>query len=76
MRRCHLRSEEKTKQPPNRQSAASEDEERKQSVVTTLSLSDEAIALRREDGWDECFVISPPVSGLTMVTTSCYEPLP
>ena len=32
------------KLPPNRQNAASEGEKRKQSVVTTRSLSDEAIA--------------------------------
>ena len=45
------------KLPPNRQNAASEGEERKRSVVTTLSLSDEAIAPRREGGWDESFAI-------------------
>ena len=50
--------EEIAKLPPNRQNAASEDEERKRSVVTTLSLSDEAIALRREGGWDESFAIT------------------
>jgi len=46
------------KLPPNRQDAASEGEELKRSVVTTLSLSDEAIALRREGGWDESFAIT------------------
>ena len=48
------------KLPPNRQNAASEGEERKRGVVTTLSLSDEAIAPRREDGWDESFAITSP----------------
>ncbi|MBR0459848.1 MAG: hypothetical protein IJJ26_11480 [Victivallales bacterium] len=38
------------KLPPNRQNAASEGEERKRRVVTTLSLGDEAIALRPEGG--------------------------
>ncbi|MBR0459827.1 MAG: hypothetical protein IJJ26_11375 [Victivallales bacterium] len=47
------------KLPSNRQNAASEDEERKRSVVTTLSLSNEAIAPRREGGWDESFAIPP-----------------
>ncbi|MBR0459791.1 MAG: TIGR02452 family protein [Victivallales bacterium] len=46
------------KLPSNRQNAASEGEERKRSVVTTLSLSDEAIAPRREGGWDESFAIT------------------
>ena len=46
------------KQPPNRQNAASEGEERKRSVVTTLGLGDEAIAPRREGGWDEGFAIT------------------
>ena len=46
------------KLPPNRQNAASEGEERKRGVVTTPSLSDEAIAPRREGGWDESFAIA------------------
>ena len=45
------------KLPPNRQDAASEGEELKRSVVTTLSLSDEAIALRCEGSWEESFAI-------------------
>ena len=46
------------KLPSNRQNAASEGKERKRSVVTTLSLSDESIAPRREGGWDESFAIT------------------
>ena len=49
------------KLPSNCQNAASEGEERKRSVVTTLSLSDEAIAPRREGGWDESFAITSEV---------------
>ena len=44
--------------PPNRQSASGEDEELKLSVLTMLSLSDEAIVQRREGGWDERFAIT------------------
>ncbi len=46
------------KLPANRQNAASEGEERKRGVVTTLSLSDEDIAPRREGGLDESFAIA------------------
>ncbi|MBR0459553.1 MAG: hypothetical protein IJJ26_09975 [Victivallales bacterium] len=45
------------KLPLNRQNVASEGEERKRSVVTTLSLSDDTIAPRREGGRDESFAI-------------------
>ena len=53
-----MRQEVIAKLPINRQDAASEGEERKRSVVTTLSLSDEALAPRREGGWDESFAIT------------------
>ncbi|MBR0458332.1 MAG: DUF2157 domain-containing protein [Victivallales bacterium] len=53
------------KLPPNRQNAASEGEERKRSVVTTPSLSDEAIAPSREGGWDERFAITSGERRLT-----------
>ena len=56
------------KLPPNRQSAAGEGEERKRGVGTTLSLGDEAIAPRREGGWDESFAIASNVSVLSNFT--------
>ena len=46
------------KLPPNRQNTASKGEERKRGVVTTPSLSDEAIAPLRKGGWDESFAIT------------------
>ena len=46
------------KLPSNRQDAASEGEKRRRGVATTLSVSEEAIAPRREDGWDESFAIA------------------
>ena len=49
------------KPPSNRQNAASEGEERRRSVVTTLRPSDEAIAPRREGGWNESFAIASTV---------------
>ena len=54
------------KLPPKRQNAASEGEERKRGVVTTPSLSDEAIAPRREGGWDESFAITSFLFRLTI----------
>ena len=57
----HNTEEAIAKLPTNRQNAASEGEERKRSVVTTLSLGDEAIAPRREGGWDESFAITSNV---------------
>ncbi|MBR0459786.1 MAG: hypothetical protein IJJ26_11170 [Victivallales bacterium] len=51
------------KLPPNRQIAASEGEEQKRSVVTTPSLSDGAVAPRREGSWDESFAIPSNDSG-------------
>ena len=46
------------KLPPGRQDAAGDGEERRRGVVTTLNLCDEAIAPRREGGWDESFAIA------------------
>ena len=43
---------------PGWQNAAGEGKERKRCVATTLDLSDEAIAKRREDGGDESFAIA------------------
>ncbi|MBQ6471813.1 MAG: hypothetical protein IJJ33_07510, partial [Victivallales bacterium] len=51
---------------PNRQNAASEGEERKRGVVTTPSPGDEAIAPRRDGGWDESFAIASKVSRILM----------
>ena len=50
------------------QNAASEGKERKRSVVTTLSLGDEAIAPRREGVRDESFAIA-------VLTTIVPKPL-
>ncbi|MBR0458975.1 MAG: hypothetical protein IJJ26_07045 [Victivallales bacterium] len=44
------------KLPPNRKNAASEG--RRLGEGTTQSFSDEAIALRREGGWDESFAMT------------------
>ncbi|MBQ6470832.1 MAG: HAD family hydrolase, partial [Victivallales bacterium] len=49
-----------------RLNAASEGEERKRGVVTKTSPGDEAIAARREGGWDESFAIASKVSRILM----------
>ena len=53
-----LSNEVIAKLSPIHQNAAREGEERKRGVVTTPSLVGEAIAKRREGGWDESFAIA------------------
>ncbi|MBQ6472013.1 MAG: hypothetical protein IJJ33_08520 [Victivallales bacterium] len=48
---------------PTRQDAAGEGDGRKRGTLTTPSLGDEAIAPRREGGWDGSFAIASHALG-------------